>query len=179
MNAWCNRAGEWKEWPQALSRLQTDMRMLRSISSITLAYTTLLYMVNDRQAKTLEIATKHQPKHIKLSQLHAVIVFQQAFQWLEIPVLISQERKQPFGMCKPLFWTCHWRRRSATDWYIVYIKDCLISLLGTCRYVPSRTIIVTQQHQMRESSAPSICRCVDGVSASVLTRSPTCLSFRM
>jgi hypothetical protein len=41
---------------------------------------TLHCMADDLPAKTLVIAAKHQPNNIKLSQLHAVIVFQQAFQ---------------------------------------------------------------------------------------------------
>jgi hypothetical protein len=55
-------------------------------------------------------------------------------------VLISQERKQPFGMCKPLLWSCRWRegvrsRGSGSLYYystcysipnMSYARDCLI-----------------------------------------------------
>lgn len=69
---------------------------------------------------------------------------------LEIPVLISQERKQPFDMCKTLLWS---RRRKHSRvvvvqpmYSVVYMGDCLISF--AC--LPSRTITVTQQYHQCE-----------------------------
>ena len=64
-------------------------------------------------------------------------------------MLISQERKQPFGMCKPLLWSCRWREgvrsRGSGSRYTEYVVYTRLSHRQTSRAY--RRIIVMQQHQ--------------------------------
>ena len=154
MNAWCDRAGEWKAWPQAPSRLQNRMRewFLTSTQLLLYEYTYYTWLLTYRPRLQRVSPTKAFQTIITI-MLSSSLCKLPSFPIncaLEIPVLISQERKQPFDMCKTLLWSRRWKHSRVVVvqpmYSVVYMGDCLISF--AC--LPSRTITVTQQHHQCE-----------------------------